>query len=114
LVFSSNQGSSWTRIAYPASWTTGVNLYYSDAYKRIYISRSNADTRIYKLNDAKNGWDLVYTMEVNVYGVPSTSEFRDEIFVADASRYLYRITPSGVRTGPIYTGSTDRFAPNLF
>lgn len=114
FVFSTNQGASWTRIAYPNSWTTGVNLYSSNAYKRIYVSRSNAAPQIYKLNDAKNGWDLVYTMEVNVDGVPSTSEFRDEILVADVSRYLYRITPAGVRTGPVYTGSTDRYVPNLY
>jgi len=113
IVFSTNKGSSWTRVAYPASWVT-ANAVWSDKYKRIWINQSNASKPIYKFNDAKNGWDLVYTMEVNTYGGGSASEFRDEYLICDVSRYVYRLTPAGVRTGPVYTGSTDRYAVNLF
>lgn len=112
LVYSTN-GTSWTKVAYPASWTT-ADLSYSQQYKRIYISRSTAAPQIYKLNDAKNGWDLVYTLDSNVYGITAASEFRDEVFVFDTSYNGYKITSGGVRTGPIYAGTSVKAIPSIF
>lgn len=115
----STDASTWTRVQFPSNWTTGwtsspyTYMSVSQAYKRIYIFRPGVKD-FYKLNDAKNGWDLVYTMDNGIPVVGAASEFRDEVFVGDSSQNFYLITPSGTRTGPIYTGATTRNIPSLF
>lgn len=112
LVYSTN-GSTWTRVAFPAGWTT-ASLSYSQEFKRIYIYRAGY-SYLYKLNDAKNGWDLIWSTGNAILGHVSASEFRDEVFVCEDSTYnFYIITPSGTRTGPIYTGSASLAVPSLF
>ena len=113
LYMSSNQGGSWSYIAFPPGWTTGVNLAMSRVYKRVWIVRSNADNKIYKLNDAHTGWDLVYTFGTYVYGGISTSDFIDAAFVNIATSYqMYKVTPAGATT-LIYTGNSGKYVANM-
>ena len=100
LWVSTNQGGSWTRITWPSGWAAATtNVSWSAEKKRVFISQSTANKSVYKLNDTYSGWDLLTTMDVNVYGVPGTSEYRDEIAVADASYNVYNVNAStGART----------------
>jgi hypothetical protein len=115
LYMTTNQGGSWSYITIPNSWTWGT-LGFSKANKRIYLTRSNSSPYVYRLNSARNGWDLLYTGAYNTYGPIGTSELSDEIFVTlnngGTSFPMYKINQSGTAT-LIYTGTSNKYVPNI-
>jgi len=112
FYYSTNSGSTWVYISLPDSWTW-AGLSYSRTYKHIYINQSAASPKVYKLNDAKNGWDLFYSGATNTYGSVGCSELSDEITIGLSTSYnMYKVNQSGTAT-LIYTGTSSRAAPSI-
>lgn len=115
LLWSTDRGSTWTKVTFPASWTT-MDLAYSRRAKVIIASKSNAATQIYKLNDAKNNWDLMYNASTNIYGALNLSDssygHSGVIFNVATTYNQYYLRLDG-SIHKIYTGTSKKFSTNV-
>jgi hypothetical protein len=98
FYFTTNQGGSWTSIALPSGVTTGATPLVDNKNKVVYLYQYNASpATLWKLNDAKNGWDDVGTF-ANSIGAVGVSEIGRGIGLIDWIGHVW-YSPSPANTG---------------
>ena len=98
--FTTNKGINWTVIALPSGVTTGATPVIDNKNKTVYLYEANVSSpnnKLWKLNDAKNGWDAVGTFTNKIYTV-GVSELGRGIGVIDYSSNIW-FSPSPANSG---------------